>query len=298
MKGAPTMGRFALTRQQTDFFERNGYLIVEGALSPEQLREADETVRAIVAEQRELGGGADKLEWEPERTGGELIPRRLYNPASEFPAFRAISESDPVLDRVESLFGPHLQFHHSKLNFKPPRVGSVVEWHQDLGYFPHTNTDLVACLVYLDDATMENGCLQVVPRQHKGRLYDHTVEGRFAGRITEAGWRDGKPEPVACEAPAGSMIMMHALTPHSSLPNRSPRSRRTLVLEYRAADAYPILYHEQIVPTEQLSRQVRGRPSPVARFTLTSFPMPQLGEKYSSLFDLQARYRQGGEARS
>ena len=55
---------------------------------------------------------------------------------------------------------------------KPSRVGSAVEWHQDLAYFPHTNPDLVNTLIYLDDATEENGCLQVLPRQHD-RFFDH-----------------------------------------------------------------------------------------------------------------------------
>jgi hypothetical protein len=85
------------------------------------------------------------------------------------------------------------------------------------------------------------------------------------------------------------MILMHCLTPHASLPNRSGRSRRTLILEYRAADAYPIYYHEQTHRTEAFTRQVRGHRIATARVTLTSFPMPQLQGDHSSLYDLQSR---------
>lgn len=197
--------------------------------------------------------------------------------------------SDAVLDKVESIFGANLQFHHSKLNIKPAKVGSVVEWHQDFAYFPHTNTDLLACLIYLDDASAENGCLQVIPAQHEGRPFDHTLNGAFAGKITQKRWDQGLPAPVRCDGEAGAMIMMHCMTPHASPPNRSGRPRRTLIFEYRAENAYPIYYHEQIHRSEAYTRQVRGQRIATARFTLTSFPMPQLQGDHSSLYDLQSR---------
>ena len=286
------MGSEALSAEQVDFYNRNGYLIVPGAISGEALDAARAAVAEVVAEQMPLGDKADRLEWEPEPVEGRRIARRIYNPVHQHADFEAIAQGDAVLDRVESLLGGDIQFHHSKLNLKPAEVGSVVEWHQDVAYFPHTNTDLLACLVYFDDAGEENGCLQIVPGQHKGKCFGHTgPDGRFAGKICEPGWQDSLPDPVACEGGAGSMIMMHCLTPHSSTPNRSAAPRRTLIMEFRAADAYPLFFHEQINVTESFTRQVRGRPATDARFTLTSFPIPQVGETYSSLYDLQARYR-------
>ena len=285
------MSSHGLTVEQTEFFGRNGYVVVEGLLSAEELARADHAVHEIVEEQRQLGDEAERLEWEPELVDGQRVPRRIYNPVNQHPAFEDIALSDKVLDRVESLFGADIQFHHSKLNIKPARVGSVVEWHQDIAYFPHTNTDLLACLIYLDDADAHNGCLQVMPGQHGKRLFGHSHEGQFTGKITEPGWDENLPAPVACEAPAGSLIMLHCLTPHSSVPNRSERPRRTLIMEYRAADAYPIYFHDQINRVESFTRQVRGQRAPEARFTLTSFPMPQIGGEHTSLYDLQSRYR-------
>jgi ectoine hydroxylase-related dioxygenase (phytanoyl-CoA dioxygenase family) len=278
-----------LTSSESGQFHRDGFLIVPDVLKPPVLERLDAVIARIVAEERKLGEKASRLEWEPERADGQRIPRRIYNPVHQDRAFEDVALSPAVLDRVESIFGPDLQFHHSKLNMKSPRVGSVVEWHQDFAYFPHTNTDLLACLIYLDGASEENGCLQVIPGAHRGRAFDHSLNGTFAGKITEPGWREELAAPVKCEGPAGTMILMHCMTPHASLPNRSGRPRRTLILEYRAADAYPIYYHEQTHRSEQLTRQVRGRPSPTARFTLTSFPIPQLRGDHSSLYDLQSR---------
>jgi hypothetical protein len=129
----------------------------------------------------------------------------------------------------------------------------------------------------------------VLPGQHHGSVFDHTLNGAFAGKITDKRWNQGLPAPVKCDGAAGTMIMMHCMTPHASLPNRSGWPRRTLIFEYRAADAYPIYYHEQTHRSELYTRQVRGQRLPVARFTLTSFPIPQLQGDHSSLYDLQSR---------
>ncbi|MEE8435889.1 MAG: phytanoyl-CoA dioxygenase family protein, partial [bacterium] len=62
-----------LTSEQTEFFGRNGYVVVEGLLSPQELARADDAVHEIVEEQRRLGDDADRLEWEPELVDGERV---------------------------------------------------------------------------------------------------------------------------------------------------------------------------------------------------------------------------------
>jgi hypothetical protein len=171
---------------------------------------------------------------------------------------------------------------------KPAKVGSVVEWHQDLAYFPHTNVDLVTTLIYLDEATEENGCLQVLPRHHH-HFFEHSdAEGKFAGMISEdlSNGRFGRP--ISLAAPAGSVIFMHCLTPHSSLPNRSPHPRRTLIFEYRAADAFPIWYGPMTARGESIYRPIRGR---TARFARCDGPpplVPNVGS-FLTIFELQAK---------
>src|SRR5262245_21201593 len=109
-----------------------------------------------------------------------------------------------------------------------------------MAYFPHTNDDLVTTFIYLDDATEENGCLQVLPWHHT-HFFDHSgLDGCFAGMITETLVDFGKPRSLL--ASAGSAIFMHCIMSYSSLPNRSSRARRTLIYEYRANDVFPIYY--------------------------------------------------------
>lgn len=282
------MTTYPLTPEQVRHYRIEGYVVAESVFGRADLATIDETIRELT--DRALGGEdmSRILELEPEPLDGRRVPRRIFNPYDQHPAFRALAEDPRLLDRIESLIGPDFNLQHSKLNMKPAKVGSIVDWHQDLAYFPHTNDDLVTTLIYLDDATEENGCLQVLPR-HQHHFFDHTgPDGKFAGMIREdlSDGRFGKP--VSLAAPAGSAIFMHCITPHASLPNRSSRPRRTLIYEYRAADAYPIYYGEMTAVAEAKQRPIRGRPAPFARFGGPPPLIPNVG-KYASLYELQAQ---------
>jgi phytanoyl-CoA hydroxylase len=276
---------YRLTEEEIEQYRREGYVVVKSVFGADDIERVDQTIENI-SEQALASGKYDTiLEVEPQSLGGKPVVRRIYNPFEQHPNFRALATDDRLLDRVECLVGPSIQIQHSKLNMKAARFGSPVEWHQDLSYFPHTNTDLVTVLIYLDDATQENGCLQVIPRMHDRYLPAQTPEGVFAGMLTEDVHKYGEPIPL--EAPAGSVIFMHCLTPHSSLPNRSTHPRRTLIFEYRAADAFPIYYGPRVTNDEKHAYQVRGTPSLYARLAGPPPMIPAMPENFRSLYQLQ-----------
>lgn len=175
-------------------------------------------------------------------------------------------------------------FHYSKINMKPPGIGSVVEWHQDLSYYPMTNRDVVTVLINLDDATIENGCLTVIPGRHIGPPLDHTINGFFRGKVTEP---VDAAAAVPLEGAAGDVTFMHCLTPHASVTNTSDQARRTLILSYRAGDCFPLYFDAKVVEAEAHCRMVRGCPSATARFTMTEFPVPIHERESASLYELQ-----------
>ena len=167
MNKESNMKPHGLNDEQLAQYREEGFVVVPGLFGREDLRAAeaaiDELTERAVNDPANL---AKVLELEPEPVDGRRIPRRLYNPFLAHEGFRSIATHEKLLSCIEDLVGPHIDIQHSKLNMKPAHVGSVVEWHQDLPFFPHTNDDLVTTLVYLDDATTENGCLQVMPRMH------------------------------------------------------------------------------------------------------------------------------------
>lgn len=266
----------SLNREQVEQYRREGYVVAPRLFDAGDLARADAAVQELIARAARDGNTQQVLELEPTPLDGMPVARRVYNPFHAHETFRALATDPRILGRVASLIGPDLAVQHSKLNMKPAKVGSVVEWHQDMTYFPHTNDSLVTLLIYLDDADESNGCLQVLPRNHH-HYFNHTLpDGSFAGMITEP-VSDGRfGQPVALAAPAGSVIFMHCLTPHSSLPNESTRGRRTLIFEYRAADAYPIYWGEATLAAERLVVHVSGNISRTARLAGPNPPIPLL----------------------
>jgi phytanoyl-CoA hydroxylase len=273
-----------LDETQVRQYREQGYVVC-----PEFLNSAE--VAGLLEEMRQVTAGATlgqhdskRLEMEPKQRPEGTVVRRIYEPCTHYQGFRALSCEAKLLDAVESLIGGNIVFHYSKINMKAQSIGSVVEWHQDLSYYPLTNRDSMAVLFYLDDASETNGCLRVIPGLHRGPLLNHSRDGLFQGRVVE---QVDESKAVALEAPAGSAIFMDAMTPHASSPNNSPFPRRTLILSYRAADAFPIYLGEFSPEHEAHVRLVRGDWSETARFTMDSFPIPRYPQKTRSLYELQ-----------
>src|SRR5437667_7968639 len=168
-----------------NLFQRDGFCVVEGFLDRNEVADFLKSIERICTGATVEHHDATRLEMEPDQCPEGNRVRRIYEPCTHYPAFRALSDSKKLLDSLAQLLGLNLTFHYSKINMKPPEVGSVVEWHQDLAYYPLTNSDSLAVLIYLDKADASNGCLKVIPGRHRGPLMDHTLEGTFQGKITE-----------------------------------------------------------------------------------------------------------------
>jgi len=291
MNKESNMKPHGLTDEQLAQYREEGFVVIPGLFDHEALRAADAAIDELTERAvNDPANLAKVLELEPEPVDGRRIPRRLYNPFLAHEGFRSIATHEKLLGCIEDLVGPNIDIQHSKLNMKPAHVGSVVEWHQDLPFFPHTNDDLVTTLIYLDDATTENGCLQVMPRMH-GRYLEHVdEEGYFTGIISQE--LDAMPVPL--EGQAGSVIFMHPLTPHGSLPNTSPKARRTLIFEFRASDSFPIYFGELTNRNEQTAVHVQGDQPRTARVGGPTPVLPLLRDAIASIYDLQERSKAKG----
>jgi len=272
-----------LTSNQVCQFEEQGFTIVRGLVSPEELTRYTAEIGEI-SEGQTLAQHNDRVEMETNQEADGILVRRIYEPCSNYLCFRELAESSKVLDCLEALIGPDILFHYSKINMKLPGVGSVVEWHQDLAYDPLTNHDSVTVLFYLDDANEENGALLVLPGRHKGPMMCHSEDGFFRGKVTEEMDRSAA---IALTGKAGDVIFMSSKTPHASVTNSSESARRTVIVGYRAADAFPVYFGPKTHEAELMVRQVRGVPAENARFEGDKIAIPQYLEESASLYKLQ-----------
>jgi hypothetical protein len=119
--------------------------------------------------------------------------------------------------------------------------GAAVEWHQDWAFYPHTNDDLAAVGVMMDDMGLENGPLMIIPGAHKGPILDHHFDGKFCGAMDPARREVDYAAAVPLTGRAGSITIHHVRAVHGSAPNLSNKERRLLLFQFRAADAWPLL---------------------------------------------------------
>ncbi|MEU7134960.1 phytanoyl-CoA dioxygenase family protein [Streptomyces sp. NPDC046261] len=281
-----------LSESQIKTYRDNGFLVAEGLLDGDLVDRARRVVDDLLS-----GPGLNSVaETEP---GDASKARRIWAPTSRDKVFAELAEHPVLLDAVADLIGEDLVLQYSKLNVKAPHVGSVVEWHQDFAYYPHSNTDLVAALVYLDDATRENACLRVAAGSHRKGLLSHEVDGYFGGKIVSL---DGVGVAEAtvqdCPGPAGSVVFLHPLVVHASEQNRSDRYRRAFIPAYRASDAFPLYYGPHAAHNEPTAKLVRGKVSKTARTEAGDWRLPLAAAEFNSLFEIQegAHLRSGHKA--
>ena len=166
--------------------------------------------------------------------------RRIKDPHRADPIFAELLADPAITDMVIQLIGPDLRYEHTKLNIKPGGGGEPVEWHQDWAFYPHSNDDILEVGVMLEDCTLENGPLMVIPGSHRGPVFDHHYEGYFAGAIDPSASGLDVSRAVPLTGEAGTVTLHHVRMVHGSESNLSDRDRPLLLLGYCAADAWPL----------------------------------------------------------
>jgi phytanoyl-CoA hydroxylase len=249
----------ALTQQQKDDWREKGYLVVEALLSADELARLRDSVAALEAKAAGLSESTDRFRLKAFESGGRMV-QQISEPHQLGGAWLDTATHRRLLDSVEDLLGPNIQLYYSMLMMKPPREGFSAPWHQDMAFFPHDRTDLLACQVYIDDSTMENGCIHVVPGSHKLGLLNHYKDGRFSG-IVQGDVSGFDAQQVAAPVKAGGALFWHALTLHSSKANTSDKPRRALVLEYKDPQARLMggVFNFARLETRPVGLMVRGR---------------------------------------
>ena len=186
-----------LTQEQVEAYHARGYISVEGVFSDTEIEELRRVTDEFVERSRQVTENDEDFDLEPGHSAAAPRLRRLKHPEQLHPAYDRIFRDSRVLDKVAQLIGPDIRHFSGKLNMKSAGFGSPVEWHQDYAFCARTNEDILAVGVAIDDMSLENGCLLVVPGSHRGPIYNHYQEEFFVGPSpTAAHRRSTVPEPA------------------------------------------------------------------------------------------------------
>lgn len=260
-----------ITDQQVAFFRDNGYLRYGKVLEPDQV----DTLRAgldrvIALENSGADAEAAEFTYGHDR-GGERVRKAItqyVNMWKREPAFEAVVRH-PVLTEVARrlLDSDTLQLWHDQVISKPPDDNDDFHFHQDFYFWPLRPPQLVSCWLALDDATVDNGCMHVIPGSHvdprfvpEGRGKPDNEAARQA--MTQRSPSEGRP----VELKAGECMFHHCLNWHGTPANRTDRQRRAFVIIYSGDQ---VVFHPEQSPNHVLVPYIDvepGRPLPEANF--------------------------------
>ncbi len=175
------------------------------------------------------------VKWEPDHT--DVV--QGVEPFAHFDGdLRAWGLDPRFVDPIRDLLDVDaVDLFTEKLNVKRARVGGPIVLHQDYPYWVANSQDpgeIATAVLFLDDATRDNGCLEVLPGSHRDGV-------RKPG--SQAGFGAFEMDPtcvpdealVSLEVGAGSVVFFGSLLVHRSAPNRSNGDRRTLLYSYQPA---------------------------------------------------------------
>jgi len=251
----------SLTDAQIQFYDQEGYLVLPGLLNEEDLAPVKaammEKVEQIAEALLAAGLITDKCENHPFETRlAALFAGRTDAEFLQFgrswrdrlPGYFHIMANSKILDAVESLIGGEI-FANPVYNTRPkvPHVAAgAVPWHQDKSYWPDANANpVITVWLSLVDATLENGCLHMMPRTHRQKVLSWHREGYSGTGYTEVDEEHlvGRDRTVALPVKAGDAILFNDRCIHMSTPNRSGQVRWSLDLRYQPTDQDPMPQH-------------------------------------------------------
>jgi ectoine hydroxylase-related dioxygenase (phytanoyl-CoA dioxygenase family) len=227
-----------LSPEQVSFFHREGYLFLEKVLEPASLRALQEETARLHERLSEGNPSGVMVSWEVDRgPGNARRVQQVLNAHRISPTLDSVIGSDQILGVMEGLIGPEVAIFESKFLMKSSHVGGEIPLHQDYAYWAGVSpAPLQAnCMIYIDDADDENGCLQVVPRSHQAGLRSHrSSSGASVFRISVTEGATLRPDEriVSIPGKAGSAIFFGPLLLHRSGANRTPRERRSATIVY------------------------------------------------------------------
>ena len=252
-----------LSQEQIDRFWHDGVLVVEDAVTADQLDNLRkvfaqwvETSREHTDDFGETLDGRPRFDLQPGHNAQIPGLRRVQSPEEVSDVYEWTMRNARTVDLCVEILGPNIRFHHGKVNSKLPGTATKVKWHQDFPFQPMTNNDMITCLLFVDDVTLENGPLEVIPGTHKGPIHSHWQDGVFVGAVADDVLEGREDEIVKCTGKAGSVCLMHVNLLHGSAPNLSDSPRTLYITTYCAEDAIELSQNH--LPSKFTMELVRG----------------------------------------
>jgi hypothetical protein len=237
------------TPEHVQQFNDDGFIITRGLFDAEEMELLIKKSKADAGLQEDAYGRLD--------SGGNIVKLALWNHPKD-DLYGMFSRCRRIVDSMEKFLGGEVYHYHSKMILKEPHVGGAWEWHQDYGYWYNNGClfpTMASCMIAVDRATRENGCLQVLKgSHHMGRIEHGVVADQTGADMERVRAAMDRLDLVHCEMEPGDAVFFHANLLHASAPNKSDHPRWALICCYNAArnDPYKESRHPSYTPLHKV----------------------------------------------
>lgn len=238
----PGYYRLPLPEEAISFYHENGYIVVEDCVPMDQIAELREETTQVCRGNRGAYGGITQAGHN--ETDAQVLQRYLciHFPHKISETMKCCVSHPAYVDVLTRIIGPNVKCMQSMLFIKASgKPGQA--WHQDEYYIPTRDASLTGGWLAMDDATVENGCLWILPGSHRRKMIYPQMANKDDRRFDCSGiayrfpYQDEDSIPV--EVKAGSMVFFNGYLLHRSLPNYAKSGyRRVLVNHYMSAESF------------------------------------------------------------
>ncbi len=230
---APIGGPESFCADSVSRFHRDGFIAIDPLLTPAEVDGAQQAVCDLIAGRidgykgLEFEKGVDISQVDPSQR--EPYLRKLWSFVAHSQPLAALSSHPRLLAILEQLIGSPVKLIQDMALLKPPHIGGEKPWHQDNAYFLMEPLEkVVGVWIALDRATVENGCMHVVPGSHRSgpRPHYHDRDCQLPDDVVDVSHDTAVPL-----GPGGALIFS-SLLHHGTPPNASADRRRALQFHY------------------------------------------------------------------
>lgn len=208
----------------TDSFQKEGYKVFENALTAAELETLRAACTTLLNEPVDDGGdGKHKI-------GLGSARRFLAHRHAEFPDVEALLLSEKLDGIIRSCLGTDSYLFNEQFVVKGAGKGASFAWHQDSAYVGFDHTAYLTVWIALDDATEENGCVYLIPRDIEANPGIDPHE--WQDDSNELNGYNGSDTGTAMTCKAGTIVAFSSLTLHRSGSNVTDKPRRAYVCQY------------------------------------------------------------------
>lgn len=241
----------AVTEADLQRFFEQGYLVIENAFSTDEVQSALDGLRFLIAgenpdfsgvmyEHQAAGVPVDMLTAEEKQ---DLVRKFMWFVPYE-PRLKALSQHPTLIDTIARIMGEAPVLFQDMALLKPPKIGREKPWHQDHAYFNlPLETMVVGAWIALDEATVDNGCMIILPGSHRDGPVVHFRRRDWQICDTDVGNQGALAVPLK----PGGLLLFHSLIHHGTPTNKSDQRRRAIQYHYRPASAPQTSEEERLV---------------------------------------------------